>query len=421
MRNWIGLLALSLFFLVGCAPIKPYRTQLDLSDPCSISQPSDCPTDAFFQQPTSGLGYNIHVGIIEFDDQGALMRRELKNQIVGQIDELGTSEDVLMVVFAHGWKNNAAPDNGNLRDFLEILTRLEAIDQMVCRGHSCEGRRVVGVFLGWRGLSASVEPFKTMSFWNRKKRAHRVGQDGATEVLSELAKINARRRNNRLVIVGHSFGGALIYTALQQQLIRDTAFLNHGSVPRNSADLVVLVNPAFEAARFTSLHEKSASMDFKQSQRPVLAIFTSVTDTATKTAFPIGRTFSTLFTKYNPDRPDQSKLNRTAIGHYGGYQTHALVSKPDQIDVAALSRSVCGWEEFQKGETDQWDLGVIALQRKSLIKQPGQRNNPYYNVAVDDVIVSGHNKIWGDQFMEFLYRFVGVQDAMPCHEGGEKR
>ena len=420
MRNWIGLLALS-FILVGCAPIEPYRTQLDLSDPCSISQPADCPTDAFFQQPASGLGHNIHVGIIEFDDQGALMRRDLKNQIVGRIRELGASEDVLMVVFAHGWKNNAAPDNGNLRDFLEILTRLEATDQMVCRGHSCEGRRVVGVFLGWRGLSASVEPFKTMSFWNRKKRAHRVGQDGATEVLSELAKVNASRRNNRLVIVGHSFGGALIYTALQQQLIRDTAFLRDGTVPRNSADLTVLVNPAFEAARFTSIHEKAASMAFKESQRPVLAIFTSVTDTATKTAFPIGRTFDTIFTKYNPDRPDQSKLNRTAIGHYGGYQTHALVSKPDQIDVATLSQSVCGWEKFQTGETDQWDLGAIALERKSLIEQPGQRNNPYYNVAVDDVIVSGHNKIWGDQFMEFLYRFVGVQDAMRCREGGEKR
>ena len=420
MRNWIGLLALS-FALVGCAPNKPYRTQLDLSDPCSISQPADCPTDAFFQQPASGPGNNIHVGIIEFDDQGALMRRDLKNQIVGRIRELGASEDVLMVVFAHGWKNNAAPDNGNLRDFLEILTRLEATDQMVCRERSCEGRRVVGVFMGWRGLSASVEPFKTMSFWNRKKRAHRVGQDGATEVLSELAKIKAGRDNNRLVIVGHSFGGALIYTALQQQLIRDTAFLREGTVPRNAANLTVLVNPAFEAARFTSLHEKAKSMDFKQSQRPVLAIFTSVTDTATKTAFPIGRTFDTIFTKYNPDRPDQSKQNRTAIGHYGGYQTHALVSKPDQVDVATLSQSVCGWGKFQKGETDQWDLGAIALERKSLIEQPGQRNNPYYNVAVDDVIVSGHNKIWGDQFMEFLYRFVGVQDAMRCREGGEKR
>ena len=420
MKRRIALLALSCAFF-GCTSISPYRTQLEMSELCVGEQPADCPTDAFFQRLTPDLGYNVHVGIIEFDDQGALMRRDFKDRILGHLRELGAAEDVLMVVFAHGWKNNAAPDNGNLRDFQEMLLRIAAVDRQICRGQSCRNRQVVGVFLGWRGLSASAEPFKTLSFWNRKKRAHRVGQDGAMEVLSELAKINARRDNNRLVIVGHSFGGALIYTALQQQLIRDTAFPNRGTIPRNAADLMVLVNPAFEAARFTSLHEKAASMDFKQTQRPALAIFTSVTDTATKTAFPIGRRFSTLFTKYNPERPDQSRLNRTAIGHYAGYQTHALIRQPEQPSLSPMQQSVCRWEEFKKGESDLWDLGAVALERKSLIRQAGQRNNPYYNVAVDDVIVSGHNKIWGDLFMEFLYRFVGVQDAKPCDAGGEKR
>ena len=44
----------------------------------------------------------------------------------------------------------------------------------------------------------------------------------------------------------------------------------------------------------------------------------------------------------------------------------------------------------------------------------GQHNNPYYNVVVDDAIISGHSEIWRSRFIEFVSRLIAVQDARRC-------
>ena len=411
--NQFAVLAVIVIAMNGCTPIGPYRTKLEDSNSlCVATTSNDCPTDALFKLQTD-LDYEIPLAIIEFDDQGVLQSRDFKDSMMADIRSLGADEDVLVVVFAHGWKNNAAPNNGNLDKFQMMLRKLATADYEMCEGHSCAKRKVVGVYMAWRGLSARHEPAKLLSFWNRKARAHRVGQDGAAEVLAELRKIKAQRDNNRLVVIGHSFGGALVFSAVQQILIRGTAFLQSGDVPRNAADLVVLINPAFEAARLTAIHDKAARMDFEQSQRPILGIFTSTTDQATKRMFPIGRRMSNFFTKYNPRFPSQKKLNTTAIGHYSDYQTHTLKADLEN-EIVSLRASVCAWQDFQTdSEIDDWELGGVRLTRNPGVRQSGQRNNPYYNVAVADEVISGHNGIWTERFMEFLYRFVAAQEARP--------
>lgn len=420
-------IVLACIAIVGCAQITPFRTELKpVAKPCiAVKVPSECPRDAFYvaQTPWSEPGDGIPIGIIEFDDQGALQSRTFKDEIMNRIRGLTDEHSTLTVVFAHGWLNNASPDNENLEHFQAMLKGIATADREICENRTCAGRKVVGVYLAWRGMSATVQPFKSLSFWNRKSRAHRVGQDGATEVLAELAKMKAvgstdPKKKSRLILIGHSFGGALIYSATQQLLMKDAAFVpgTDKSVPRTTADLVILVNPAFEAARLTSLHEKAAEMNFPETQSPILAIFTSETDKATKWAFPLGRHFSSLFTKYNPGRPEQSKLDRTAVGHYPGYQTHELCLMDKNADLATRLDSVCEWQRFRKGETDDWNLGRVVLERKDLVKKEPQRMNPYYNVAVDDAIISGHSGIWEPEFfMEFISRFVTVQEAKPCY------
>lgn len=62
------------------------------------------------------------------------------------------------------------------------------------------------------------------------------------------------------------------------------------------ADLVVLINPALEAARYATLSEMpNERRRYFESQLPVLAVLTSEDDDATGLAFPLGRWFSTLF------------------------------------------------------------------------------------------------------------------------------
>ncbi|MFZ1545954.1 MAG: hypothetical protein WAT12_02480 [Candidatus Nitrotoga sp.] len=45
-----------------------------------------------------------------------------------------------------------------------------------------------------------------------------------------------------------------------------------------------------------------------------------------------------------------------------------------------------------------------------------QRMNPCYNVVVDDAVISGHSGIWEPIFIEFITRFVLVQDEKLCKD-----
>ena len=238
-----------------------------------------------------------------------------------------------------------------------------------------------------------------------------MGGDGVTEVLAELAKINARDRESRLVIMGHSFGGAVVYNAVNQMLIRDTAFLNRDRVARNVADLIVLVNPAFEAARFNAIQRKASGFTFVPKQKPILAIFTSEADTATKRAFPAGRALSTLFSEHRDAR--QRSQNIRAIGHYAPFQTHTLTEKKGAT-TASLGEFACAWQAYSRGDTDHWAVGPVALNRMAPPDSGSRRFNPYLVVRVEKGIISGHNDIWGEAFSDFVYRFVAVQDYRTC-------
>lgn len=397
----------------GCVSGRTYRTQLQTSDYCVFKAKGDCPGELLHQVGQTPSYPPVLMGYVEFDDQGYLRDARSKDGLIEQIRAIDRDRPVLMVVFAHGWKHNAAPDDGNVEAFAQFLGKMANADADACRNGACSARQVVGVYLGWRGLSNKVEPFKTLTFWGRKGRAHRVGTDGATEVLTELAKINAARRANRLIITGHSFGGALVYNSLNQLLIRDTAFLGKdGRVARNVADLVVLVNPAFEAARFNALQRKASGMTFTPGQRPILAIFTSQADTATQRAFPAGRALVTVFSEHST--PEQKRQNIQAIGHYAPYRTHTLMqlTTPATVDFKGFA---CGWKAYATGASNRWDVGAVALARTPAKAEGAPSNlesarfNPYMVVAVEKGIISGHNEIWGNEFSDFLYRFAAVQ------------
>jgi len=423
------LILLTSIAVAACVPNAAFRTRIAEDAGLCAGQPDGCADDVWHrlspvgEEITAATRHPVHLGFVEFDDQGALHRPELKDALIERVRALGTQHPLLIMVFAHGWKHNASAGDPNVKDFADELRRIAAADELVCAGRPCADRHVVGIYLGWRGLSATLEPFKELSFWNRKSRAHRVGTDGAMEVLADLKKIDAAQGDNRLVLVGHSFGGALLYTATQQLLMRDTAFLNQGTVSRMAADLIVLVNPAFEAARFTSLERRGRMLKHSLTQRPILAVFTSRDDTATSKAFPIGRTLGTLFQQHSS--AEQRRQNRTALGHYEPFQTHDLDlrsaapgNQKETLQLSGFAEYACGWQNFQVGASDTWSIGDIALRRRPRMTQGTLRQDPYLNVSVDRGIIASHSDIWGERFSEFLYRFVAVQSlrsGVPCN------
>lgn len=398
---------------VSCVSGKTYRTQLKTQDYCVATEVSTCPHDALHLVGGTPNGVpEPLVGFIEFDDQGYLREPKLKDDLVRHIAKLAETRPLLIVVFAHGWKHNADSADGNVAEFSRLLLKMTVADAKACANAPCRTRQVVGVYLGWRGLSSTLEPFKTLSFWDRKGRAHRVGGDGVTEVLAELGKIKAGHNDNRLIVTGHSFGGAVIYNAVNQMLIRDTAFLNRERVARNVADLVVLVNPAFEAARFNAIQRKASGFNFMEGQKPILAIFTSEADTATKRAFPAGRALATLFSEHRDAQ--QRRANVRAIGHYEPFQTHTLAVSQGGDAAVGLDSIACTWQAYSRGDTDHWLAGPVVLTRLAPPVPGPARFNPYLVVRVEKGIISGHNEIWGEGFSDFLYRFVAVQNYRSC-------
>ena len=435
--------ALIFFIVSGCTQLTSYRTNFPIADQTvceyrSIHENTDeryteeCHDQAYYLIPDidkSGTKHSdIPIGIIEFDDQGVLQDRAAKVEIMRRIRQLNENGKTLTVVFAHGWRNNAEAKNDNLLEFQEMLKKIAGATRKAQKP-----RKVMGVYLAWRGRSVP-EAFYLLSFWNRKDRAEYIGQHGATEVLTDLTKIHAGDGDRkRLIFIGHSLGGSLLYGATQQLLMKDASNVDMRKeteklkvVKRNAADLIILVNPAFEAARFTALHEKALRMNYRNTQSPILAMFTSKTDWPTKLGFPFGRIVSTALTDYNTHtHPKQAELDRTAVGHYADYQTHELhlkdgddhnvccdVQDPEYDRKAARTR----WNDFRNNPARKcWHTAGVVLKRKPISngKDPigSGHLNPFYNVTVDDAIISGHSGIWKPKyFMSFLYEFINVQD-----------
>lgn len=416
--------------LTGCTFHAPYRTEA-VSTPCQAHEHPERCQDADIETGTTGY----LLGFAEFDDQGAFWNREQvligNSSLLSRLEAEVAEKDMLMVVFVHGWKNNAEYTNGNVVTFRGVLDQLQ-VDE-----NKSGKRRVVGVYVGWRGLSLFGGPLTELTFWDRKNTAEKVGHGAVTDFLRHIELVTSKRKgnhpNDRLVVVGHSFGGAIVHTALSQIMADRLVEAKESTAqdrrpgsfhPRAFGDLVLLINPAFEAQRYETLYEIDEAPHAPYvNQLPTLAILTSESDWATKYAFPIGRWFSTFWEKHK-DSSEKSR-NRRAVGHYDPYKTHLLfVSskseggrklEPEQAAgivpyeqlrgmlpevhrswMAQTAQSPCDWEQHFKQTTLKHlcDYSEVPV------------NSPYLVVEVEKAIINGHNDIDNPLLLEFVREFV---------------
>jgi hypothetical protein len=415
----------------GCTANRAFRTDYTPCDPALAG--TNGPKAVIEVRPEYKLGF------VEFDDQGWFWNTNqleaVKKMVRSEtgLDGSNSPQGIVMVLFVHGWKNNAAPDNDNVEMFRQTLTNLNITEA----AHSNRPpRKIVGVYAGWRGLSASMEPFEELSFWERKNTAHKVGGYGAmTELLVELEKL--QQTNNSLlpagaptteyIIVGHSFGGGAVYSAISEIVTeRFVDTVKYGTVLKPLGDQVILLNPAFEAARHYNLNQMAVSLaQYPTNQRPVLAIFTSKGDWATHYAFPIGRFFSTMFEK-NRDG-EQSSANRDAVGWFKPFVTHDLYYNTNAQAMAAASTTYntnTSRHEFRN--RDQWHDTISKVRELRRQWQPNNTNavtyyftdtilkprhgyrpgDPVLVVSVDTHIMKDHDDIGNQVLINFLEEYV---------------
>ena len=101
-------------------------------------------------------GAPYELAVVEFDDQGRCYDRGQMDGVAQRLEALApdnstTGEDVILVVFVHGWQHDARTDDDNLTAFRALLSKTVEYEKR----HASAGvapRPVLGVFVGWRAI-----------------------------------------------------------------------------------------------------------------------------------------------------------------------------------------------------------------------------------------------------------------------------
>lgn len=464
------LVLLAVIILFGCVSQQQYREKLKVEHGPNFCKEDTAPTDCETAIAIIKKGQpSYFLGIVEFDDSGLLFDpkqldfviENLKFNKVMSSDYKGT----ILVVFAHGWTHNAAPDDGNLKYFESLLQTLADDEKKNAIKDNRFPRFVQGVYLAWRGQSLPG-PLHYFTFYNRKDTAHRIGEREATQTLLRLREVaydlatqpslnETNQRPNRFIVVGHSFGGALVFSAVSQLISYELIYPTRASSPPLLADSLILINPAFEAGRVLPLFQ---TLTYNNTSRPTiiprpkLAIFTSDNDKDTKRYFVWPRFVSTVFnpifgTSYRkvenplrqklPAREDlkisQQDADTRSIGHFDPLVTHFLVSSDRIGKLVGCSQKVLSDEEIQKKlqytysnkKYDYLDFGetcLVVADPKYINSEtgpdlvPGFEKNlerlekqqlAIFNVKVNKEIWDGHGLEENNKmFLTFLKKFI---------------
>ena len=423
-KKYLVLIVLSLSVLLGaCAHNKIYRSE---SGNCISESLDNCENYAIAHYfPTTSKEF--HLGFIEYDDQGQLRDREQMNVVLDTYSQISGSDDVVVVVFVHGWQHSAAPGDSNVESFKKLLAGVSHGETLISQQDKRPIRKVLGVYIGWRGDSSDLPILKYLTFWSRKYTALEVGLNGVTKVILKLKKIvnskneidasKSRPPNSRMALLGHSFGGQVIYTALQG-VLADRFIAGKGSKKHKTSqgfgNLIVLMNPAFEALRFSNIFDMSQKdcRDYSKDQMPNLVMLTSEADNVTRYIFPyVGRSLILFESHQDLNRQictkdgaakitiNEFEADRATIGHFEPYQTHKLTPLQDKT-IRKSDFNYRGLKTAWVGQSfgSQLDFEGVSLTHLGRTHPL----NPYLNIYVDGSLIKNHNDIWGKEVMGFL-------------------
>lgn len=383
----------------------------------------------YFTESTKGsyLDRKLRSPIIEFDDDGYMREQWQLPEALKAMDSVaadvssGRRHSVVVVVFIHGWHNNAQIDNGNLRDFNLFADSLE---QRLHADTPANSPAVLPIYIAWRGqntwrphwYNSYFIPLAAqyLTFFSRKATAERMGRGELEIVLSRISRkwhewqhsSKGGLNESYLVIAGHSFGGAALLTATLPQLVAETEVLRSqraAGVSKTAAassavealapaNLLVAVNPAIEASMLDRTLLSSGAEFASDGARPQLLVLDADNDGARGFWFPLGRGIGNAFHVRTP----HSRAERKAVAKLAGQVKFEL-----RRDNALPS---AGGRQCQAVPTQGDSLHFFVLDSRPCM-------NTVMVVQTRDKIIDGHNGIWGEADRDFLIRLLTTERA----------
>lgn len=376
------------------------------------------------------------LAFIEFDDQGELWAPSQLDRALALLAKKNQSPwGAAVAVYVHGWNNSAAEKEeeegkGSVWAFRQILARL---DQDYRRRFPDWQLPIVGVYLSWRGQVSTVPLVRELSFYNRRGAAERIAGPSATEAIYRLLTTARENPRTRSVLMGHSFGSMILERALSQAVI-SALLAAPGEELIFPADLVVLFNPAGSAIQTKQLIDMLARNRLKtyrfdaegrRVERPLMLSFTSATDNATRSFFPLGmgfkgmsKKFRAYGTEYCSPISKQKYLYSHTAGHTPGLFSHEITvsdkryghpwSETETENLPPIFET-----EYDPG-TQQTSLSFEGAEHRFTIRRKSRALNdtPYWIMQVPPELIPDHSEIFTVDTYGLIEAILGFSGAL---------
>lgn len=329
--------------------------------------------------------YDYTLGFIEIADNGQFHDERQVSSLIKLLQN--ESKPQYVTIYVHGWHHNASENDRDTKAFKDNLKETKLRNPNF---------KVVGIYVGWQGETISLPFLRLLTFWDRKSISYEIGRDALLRFFLQTESIVKAKSDNKLLTIGHSLGGSVVFNALQSVFLERLT-----QIPKEKmvgfGDLVVLVNPAFEAIRFASFREFSQKYSEKNvaNQNPLLIIASSESDTMIKDDFPMATAFGAVFDLHrflsSPlDFFSAWDLDTIAVGHFTPYITHRLETN----NYSLSTNYSCPSNNILLNDS-QSKMQLHHLKNSTTL-------NPYWVMQIDKKIMPNHGFMKQKDFWCFL-------------------
>ena len=187
-----------------------------------------------------------------------------------------------VIVFIHGWRNDARIGNGNVADLRLYAAHSARFLQQRCASEPTDcSMRVTAIYVGWRGARVDERGLKDLfgetvggvigglsagaTLFDRKPVSEAIAPAAVSALRTiedalapaSAAGAPAGTAHNRMIVVGHSLGGNMLATGLRDHIVRAVRRHRPGeTLAPILGNLVLLLNPASEATKWTAIQRE---------------------------------------------------------------------------------------------------------------------------------------------------------------------